>query len=45
MQIIKDNDNTTDGKYGGSFKYGGAVREQDLINSRIKLRNWIMGNE
>jgi len=46
---IEDNnqndDNTTTGKYGGSFKYGGAVREQDLINSRIKLRNWIMGNK
>ena len=46
---IEDNnqndDNTTSGRYGGSFKYGGAVREKDLINSRIKLRNWIMGNE
>lgn len=41
----QNDDNTTTGRYGGSFKYGGAVREQDLINSRIKLRNWIMGNE
>jgi hypothetical protein len=37
--------NTETSRYGGSYKYGGTIRERDLRNSSNNLRKWIMGIE
>ncbi len=43
---VDNNDNTTEeSRYGGSYRYGGTIRERDLKNSSNKLRKWIMGIE
>jgi len=45
VNVDDDNDNTEESRYGGSYKYGGTIRERDLKNSSNKLRKWIMGIE
>ena len=45
VNVDDNNGNTEEGRYGGSYKYGGTIKERDLKNSSNKLRKWIMGIE
>ena len=41
--IEGNNEENTEGRYGGSYKYGGSIREKDLMRSKMNLRKWILG--
>jgi hypothetical protein len=45
VNVDNDDGNTEESRYGGSYKYGGTIKERDLKNSSNKLRKWIMGIE
>ena len=45
VNVDNNNDDKEEVRYGGSYKYGGTIREKDLKNSSNKLKKWIMGIE